>query len=160
VIQDFQGDVNDIAWIESSGVNYLMAGCEDGVGVWQVGFDEGHCHVFLRWRTSKGELSLMDADIQDAQGLNQLNSQLLKQRGAIGEPVHRLREASKKVMNMASVVSKLKTPSDRAAEDVAAIATVLEDQLEQRLGQVKDPQLRGILSGFVKDINGYMEGRP
>jgi hypothetical protein len=158
VIQGFQGQVNDIAWIESSGVNYLMAGCSDGViEVWQVRVDETHCHVSLRWRTTKGELDVLDATVQDVKGLSQLNSQLLKQRGAIGEPVHRLREASKRVVSMASVVSKLKAPSDRAVEDVAVMASAPGEQLEQSVEQqLKDPQLRGILSRFVRDIHKYL----
>ncbi|KAF9348693.1 hypothetical protein BGX34_002290, partial [Mortierella sp. NVP85] len=45
------------------------------------------------------------------QGLSDLSKRLLKQRGATGEPGVRLREASKKVMRMTSVVSKLKSSS-------------------------------------------------
>ncbi|KAF9348624.1 hypothetical protein BGX34_002329, partial [Mortierella sp. NVP85] len=69
--------------------------------------DEEYC-VSLRWGTTNGRLSVTGASIEDARGLSQLNKQLLRQRGAIGEPGHLLHEVGKKVATMASVVSKLK----------------------------------------------------
>ncbi|KAK3810989.1 MAG: quinon protein alcohol dehydrogenase-like superfamily [Benniella sp.] len=96
-IQDFQSEVYDIARIESSNVNCLVAGCRDGVvGMWQVLVDDDHCDVSLKWKTTTGELDTKNADIHDAQGLSQLNRKLLKQRRAVGEPAHSVREASKK----------------------------------------------------------------
>jgi hypothetical protein len=80
VIQDFQDGVNDVVWIESLGVNSLVAGCFDGV----VGEDQ--CDVSLRWKTTNGELDIKDETIQDVQGLSHLNRKLLKQQGALGEP--------------------------------------------------------------------------
>jgi hypothetical protein len=50
-----------------------------------------------------------DARTKDVVGLSHLNQKLLKQRGAVGEPVNRLREAGKKVATMGSVISKLKS---------------------------------------------------
>jgi hypothetical protein len=50
------------------------------------------------------------ASIQDVEGLSPLNAQLLKQRDVVGDPVHALRAASKKVVSMVSVVSKFKEP--------------------------------------------------
>ncbi|KAK3817618.1 MAG: WD40-repeat-containing domain protein [Benniella sp.] len=88
-IQDFQGSVYDIAWIESPAVNCLMAGSSDGVvRMWQVKADGDQYHVSLLWRTTKGELSVMDAAIHDVEGLSQLNRQLLKQRGAVEGSAH------------------------------------------------------------------------
>jgi hypothetical protein len=153
VIEDYKSPVNGIAWIESSGINYLVAGCWDGmVGMWQVKSNE----VSLRWMVATAELDVKDATIQDVQGLSQIDKQLLTQRGAVGEPESRLRETSKKVATMASVVSKLKTPSDRVAEDPEPVTDVMVEQLQQRVEQVKDPLLRNILSGFIRDINGFI----
>jgi hypothetical protein len=62
----------------------------------------------MRWRSTNGQLTVEDACVQDLHGLNELHRRLLKQRGATGEPSVPLREVGKKVMTMASVVSKLK----------------------------------------------------
>lgn len=136
VIQDFQAGVKDIGWIESSGVNYLVAGCADGVvGVWQVLIAEDRCDVFLKWKTLSGELELMDAIIQDAQGLTPLNRTLLKRRGAVGQPAHRLHGSGKKVTTMASVASKLKKTSENAAESPSYTNSTLIMELEQTIEQ-------------------------
>jgi hypothetical protein len=143
VIQDFQGVVYDIVWIKSSNVNYLVAGCSDGVvGMWQVLVDEDHCDVSLRWKTTSGELDMKDATIQDVQGLSQLNRKLLKQRGAVGEPADRLREAGKKVTTMVSVVAKLKGASESAAVEGPSFPgsdaiKELEQKFEQKFQQAK-----------------------
>jgi len=136
VIQDFQDGVYDIVWIESHGFNYLVAGGTDGVvGMWQVLVSEGHCDVSLKWKTTNGELDVKDADIHDVRGLSQLNRKLLKQRGAVGEPAHRLREAGKKMTTMISVVSKLKSPSDKTVEVPTFTNSDLAKELEQTFEQ-------------------------
>jgi hypothetical protein len=136
VIQDFQASVNDIAWIESHGLKYIVAGCDDGVvGMWQVLVDGDRCDVSLRWKTTKGELDMKDATIEDVQGLSQLNRKLLKQRGAVGEPSDRLREAGKKVATMVSVVSQLRTSSGMIGEGSALRSSGMVRELEQRFEQ-------------------------
>jgi hypothetical protein len=55
------------------------------------------------------------ASIQDVRGLGSHNKQLLRQRGAVGEPENQFREASKKVIAMVSVVSQMRQPSDSIA---------------------------------------------
>jgi hypothetical protein len=84
--------------------------------MWQVVEDGDECHVRLRWRPVNGELVLEDTLIQDVHGLSQLNRQLLKQRGAAGDPFG-LREASKKVASMVSVISTLKQSSSEVEQD-------------------------------------------
>ncbi|KAK3816620.1 MAG: WD40-repeat-containing domain protein [Benniella sp.] len=154
-IRDFLDHVKDIAWVESSGVQYLVAGCEDGVvGAWQVLLDGDRCDISLKWMTTKGVLDVKDATIQGAQGLNQLYEKLLKQRGAVGEPSHRLLEASKKVATMASVVSKLKTPSSEV-DSINLTANASVEQLEQWLEQAKGTLYQDIVAAIVKSINGY-----
>jgi hypothetical protein len=105
--------------------------------MWQVIEDGDLCHVRLRWSTSSGKLTLGGACIQDVRGLNNLNKQLLEQRGAVGEPVHQLREASKKVIDMASAVSKLKQLSDRKTVDPSLAASL---HVEQGVSQVEPPE--------------------
>ncbi|KAK3810998.1 MAG: WD40-repeat-containing domain protein [Benniella sp.] len=157
VIQDFQSAVYDISWIESSEANYIIACCEDGVvGMWQVLVDDNHCDVSLKWKTTTGELDMKDADIHDVQGLSQLARNLLKQRGAVGEPAHSLREASKKVTAMVSVISGLKTSSDRAVEStfIASSAAVkeLEQKLEQKFQQAKNSLIQDVVVAIEKSI--------
>ena len=111
-IQNFQGAVHGISWNTTSGATYLVTGCQDGTVLkWEV-VDEGEsCRVRLLWSPTNGVLTTTGASIQDVHGLSPLNKQLLKQRGAIGEPVNILKEAGKKVASMASMISKLKQPS-------------------------------------------------
>jgi len=164
VIQDFQTSVIDIAWNKSFDLDYLAAGCGDGeVGMWQVLVSEERLGVSLRWKTSKGDLDLMDATIQDVQGLSQLNRKLLKQRGAVGDPAHRLREASKKATTMVSVVSKLKTLPDKDFESPSLSSKAVVKELEQTfqqandsLSQVKD-SLSQVRYTLIQDVMTVIE---
>jgi prophage tail gpP-like protein len=93
----------------SDGGNYLVTGSNDGaVLMWKIIEDENQCRAKLYWSSSAGALAVTGASIQGARGLTQVNKQLLKQRGAVGEPEHLLREASKRVLAMASVASRMK----------------------------------------------------
>ncbi|KAK3816625.1 MAG: WD40-repeat-containing domain protein [Benniella sp.] len=155
VIQDFQDGVTRIDWSEVSGVNYLVAGCRDGVvGAWKVQIDEDRCDVSLKWMTARGVLDVNDTTIQDVQGLSHQNRQLLKQRGAVEDPINRLREVGKNVTTMASVVSKLKASSTATAEDPALGSGGSFEQLGQLLEQAKDPLIRDMVAVIVKNING------
>jgi len=72
--------------------------------------------------------------MQDVRGLTRINKQLLKQRGAFGEPVN---QTSKKVITLVSVILKLKRPLARIATDPSSMMNFLVEQLEQ-LGQSND----------------------
>jgi len=90
----------------------FIAGCGDGsVRRWDVVKEGDRYHVQMRWRSSNGQLTVENACVQGVHGLSDLNRRLLKQRGATGEPSVRLRETSKKVMTLASVVSELYSSS-------------------------------------------------
>jgi len=116
VVENFPAEVHCVSWSTSSDTNYLVTGCNDGsVLKWQV-LEEDQCRVQLQWSASNGALTVTGASIQGVRGLTALNKQLLKQRGTIGEPEHLLRETSKKVTTMASVVSKLKETPEGTAE--------------------------------------------
>ncbi|KAK3807653.1 MAG: quinon protein alcohol dehydrogenase-like superfamily [Benniella sp.] len=113
VIQDLDSSIRSIAWSTSPDISYFVTGCEDGsVRMWKVVEESGVCHVHVHWRPVNGELNVTETSIQDVHGLSQLNKQLLKQRGAVGTPLHadRLRDASKQVLSMVSVISTLKQP--------------------------------------------------
>ena len=89
------------------------------------------CHVRLRWGTMNGALVVKDASIQDVRGLSQLNEQILKQQGAVGEPYARLRQESKKVIAMASVVSTLKKTVGDTVQGTDSFASPAEQPEEQ-----------------------------
>jgi WD40 repeat protein len=156
VIEGFKGNANVIAWIEAPSVNYLAMGYSDGmVGMWKVGVDEDHCHVSSLWITTNSELNVKNATIEGVQGLSQLNKQLLKQRGAVGEPVDRLREASEKVATMASVVSALKAPSDKPEEDPALTTSAPMKLLERWLELAKDPRCQELVAATAETVKGH-----
>ncbi|KAK3820412.1 MAG: WD40-repeat-containing domain protein [Benniella sp.] len=152
-IQGLQGGINDIEWIEASGVNYVATCCGDeAVGMWKVENHEDSCHVSLQWMATNGGLNVRGATIQDAQGLSHLNKQLLEQRGAAGGPAHCLREAGQKLVTMASVVSELKNPSDRTEQDPGSTIGVSVKLSEQWSEQARSYQ--GLVASIDKTIQG------
>ncbi|KAG0234728.1 hypothetical protein BGX31_004467 [Mortierella sp. GBA43] len=109
VITDIQGNIEAIDWRSTSDADYLVLGCDDcSVHKWQLIKGADQLQVRLCWTATNGALMVTGANVQNARGLTQLNKQLLRQRGAVGEPEYLLREAGKKVIAMASAVSKLK----------------------------------------------------
>jgi len=117
--------------IATSDDNCLAIGYGDGsVRMWQVIEDGDECHVRLRWRPVNGELVLTGTMIHEVHGLSQLNKQLLKQRGAVGEPFV-LEEASKKGTGVASVVSVLKQTLSGKVPDPVSSAEHAEKQEEE-----------------------------
>ena len=133
VVQNFQGHVYGVAWIPSTDAEYLVIGCRDGsVHKWQVIEEEGQCHVKLCWSATNGSLTVTGASIQNARGLTSLNKQLLKQRGVVGEPGHLFREASNRLITMASVVSRARESSERVVLDTFLTTTNISDEQPQQ----------------------------
>jgi len=131
VIENLQGTVFDVAWSTTSDKDYLFIGCQDGsVLKWEITNEGEQSSVCLRWSATNGMLNTMGASIQDVRGLTLLNKQLLEQRGAIGEPIHRtMKEPGKKVLSMVSVVSKLKQPAE---SDSSSTTSFPMEQPEQQ----------------------------
>jgi WD40 repeat protein len=147
VISNLTSAVRAVSWVDGSEAN-LVTGLQNGsLLAWRVDTDREQSEV-LEWGVTSGSLDVTGASIQDVQNLSQSNQQLLKQRGAVGEPYQLLREAGKKIVSMASVVSKLKATSNEMAKD----PTITVKQLEQRVQEVQDPQLRDILKVFVAGL--------
>jgi WD40 repeat protein len=83
-IREFQDNVHQVVWTATSEADYLIAGCSGGsVRIWQVKDVGGLCHLRLHWKTTKGELSVTDASIRNVHGLDQLNTRILTQGGAV-----------------------------------------------------------------------------
>ncbi|KAK3809363.1 MAG: WD40-repeat-containing domain protein [Benniella sp.] len=152
VVENFPAEVLCVSWSTSSDLNYLVTGCQDGsVLKWQV-IEEDQCRVQLQWSASNGALTMTGASIQGARGMTALNKQLLKQRGAIDEPEHLLRETSKKRTIMASVISKLKKTSKGTTEDSSPVANPPANQPEQLVQQVEhlvDSKIREVVKGVM-----------
>jgi len=138
-LPEFDNYTLNIAWSAVPGMDCFIAGSRDGVvRMWQVVEEEGACHVRLLWGSMNGALVVKGASIQDVRGLGQLNEQLLTQRGAVGEPYVRLRQAGKKLISMASVVSTLKKTSGKTAQDLAPPASRSEEKSRQLEEQAKE----------------------
>ena len=134
-IRNLPGLIRSVAWSPSNDDNYFVTGSMDGsVLKWQVTNEREQCHVRLCWRATNGTLFVTGASMQDVRGLTRINKQLLKQRGAFGEPEN---QTSKKVITLASVISKLKLPPAGTATDPSSMMNFLVEQLEQ-LGQSTD----------------------
>ena len=155
-IQGFQDNFSDIAWVEAFSVNYLTTGCSDGmVGMWKVENHEDRCDVSLHWTIMRGALHVVDTTIQNVRGLSQLNKQLLLQRGAVGEPIQLLRDAGKKLGTMASVVSKLKTLSNRIEEISPMPDGPLAEQSDQWLEQETGQLYQDFVASIAKIIRRH-----
>jgi WD40 repeat protein len=138
-MQTFNSSVESIAWSTTPDTNRFVVGSNDGsVNMWEVIENEGTCRVRPRWGSVKRELMVKGTSIQGVRGLSQINEELLKQRGAVGEPFVRLREATKKVIGMASVTSTLKKTPSKTVQDSASSFSPSTEQPEQQEGQKVD----------------------
>jgi len=119
VIQDLNHSIGGIDWSPASNnTDCFVIGCWDGsMRRWRVTGEGDQRRVHLCWSSAVGSFSVRGALVQDVRGLSQLNKQLLKQRGAVGEPFVPLREAGKKLIGMTSVVSALKNMSCETVQD-------------------------------------------
>ncbi len=87
VIQGFNGAVNSVAWYESAEGVWLATGSSDkAIRLWKVHRDGEMCRVTLHWASAQTTLTTPGMSIQDVIGLSAKNIELLKQRGAKGEP--------------------------------------------------------------------------
>jgi WD40 repeat protein len=125
VIQDITDYVKDIDWVQIPDAYLLVIGCQDGsVSLWEI-IAEGDLHrARLRWGTMTNALTITDATIQDVQGLSHLNKQLLKQRGAVGEPDRGVYDGNKELTGMALAVSELKTTPNSTTDEGAMPAGI------------------------------------
>jgi hypothetical protein len=117
-IQGFNGNVNSVAWRKISNLDYLFTGSGDkAVRCWQLILVDHQWQASLRWTSTQAALTLVGAKIEGVKGLSSMNTRLLKQRGVGGEPAPRLRETSKRVINVVAAVSKFKAPLHRRTLD-------------------------------------------
>ncbi|CAO3568767.1 unnamed protein product [Mortierella alpina] len=127
VIYGFNGVVYSIALQISMEGYYLLTGCDDkSVRLWKVTEEANSCVVRLQWTSGITTLTTSDTIIQGMQGLSEVNRRLLQQRGSIGEPSSRLRDASRKASNVAYAISKFKMRRTRNLRDVTKAPLVAD----------------------------------
>ncbi|KAK3810231.1 MAG: WD40-repeat-containing domain protein [Benniella sp.] len=87
VIPDLQGAVRGISWATTLDGRYIVIGCQDGsVSKWQVIKEDDQYRVSLKWSVVNDSLNVTGVSIEGVRFLTAANKQLLKGRGAVGEP--------------------------------------------------------------------------
>ncbi|KAF9283870.1 hypothetical protein BGZ68_005057 [Mortierella alpina] len=111
-----------LAWRESDAGSYLATGNSSLVRMWRVSEEGGKPCFSLQWSTPHSSLNVKDVNIQNAEGLNRMQIQLLKQRGIVGEPTPPLSipAAGERLISMADTVNRWSKASRKALlEDLA-----------------------------------------
>ncbi|KAF9574273.1 hypothetical protein EC968_007042 [Mortierella alpina] len=111
VVKDFQGIVRTSAWRTTPHGTYFATGCGDNsVRLWQIIEEDDNFIFRLEWSSGHDRLTVSDASIEDARGLSKVHVELLRQRGAVGdpEPAMTLPSAGMTLSTVVSAASKLK----------------------------------------------------
>ncbi|UUM21565.1 NACHT domain-containing protein [Mycoavidus sp. SF9855] len=99
VVPGLGGAIRSVAWKKTPDGLCLAIGCDDkSVRQWQIIEEEGHYQVRLCWSSMHDRLTVSNISIQNVQGLSQVNTLLLQQRGAVGEPSLRSCEVSQELI--------------------------------------------------------------
>jgi WD40 repeat protein len=109
-VEELPSHMSAVDWSSCTTANKVVISCGDGsVLMWKYEEEKRDQYKLrLQWSATSGSLIVTGASIQDVQGLTHPNKQLLKQRGAVGEPINQLRETSKTMLKLATVISRLK----------------------------------------------------
>ncbi len=112
VIKGFNGGVHSVSWYPSDEGEWLATGSNDKVvRLWQVHRDGEACHVTLHWASVQTTLTTPDICIQDVIGLSVRNTQLLKQRGATGDPHQTEEQEARSLLTETAEASAFKLPA-------------------------------------------------
>ncbi|KAF9953366.1 hypothetical protein BGZ70_000278, partial [Mortierella alpina] len=132
-MHDFDVFLNGPAWRDTDAGTYIATGSSRGkVRLWRLIEREGKPLFNLQWSSPHDSLNVEGANIQNANGLDRMQIQLLKQRGNVGEPIPptSIRTASKKLISMAAVVNRLSLALKAGAQDNVAEKAIEESKLE------------------------------
>ncbi len=111
IIHGFNGNVKSVAWQNIDGIDYLITGSHDKmVRCWQWLPANDQWQLKLRWTSGQEVLTLVGAKIDGVEGLSLMNSRLLKQRGATGEPSKIKEEESPPSLIASAETSALMAP--------------------------------------------------
>ncbi|KAG0220779.1 hypothetical protein BGX31_010538 [Mortierella sp. GBA43] len=140
VVSGIPDTIKGITQRHSSKDIYVITGSVEGsIAGWKIVEEENEYRSVRKWFMTSGALVVSKSSIQGVLGLSQLSKQLLKQRGAEGEPDSQLLRASSKVIAMASVVSRLHRPAlDIETPDVSQKVYHPVDQVEPQVKPTSD----------------------
>ncbi|KAI9235112.1 MAG: hypothetical protein BYD32DRAFT_438595 [Podila humilis] len=118
VVEDRHGEIRRIVWNATLNGTYFSTCCANFIHMWKFIEEEDCYQVCLHWSLMHDRLSVSNTAIRNAQGLSKINTPLLKQHGAVGDPISPLSflEAGKKIVGMAFVASNLKLPYAKSQE--------------------------------------------
>ncbi|CAO3563493.1 unnamed protein product [Mortierella alpina] len=124
VIKDFHGTIWSSAWKSTPSGTFLATGCGDkNVRVWRIVEEDeedeeekekegekGGFQAVLQWSSAHDQLAASDACLDDVRGLSRIDLQLLRQRGAVGdpEPLMTLQAAGSTMSAVVSAATKFK----------------------------------------------------
>ncbi|KAG0290269.1 hypothetical protein BGZ98_003526, partial [Dissophora globulifera] len=114
VVAHFGEGITSVASSAALSGLFFATGSGNSVRTLKVTEEEGQFQVHLLWSSAHSKLTVAGSLIQGTQGLSKINIQLLKQRGAAGDPTPPLSlyEVSRKITGMASIASKLKVSAN------------------------------------------------
>ncbi|KAF9556933.1 hypothetical protein EC968_007877 [Mortierella alpina] len=133
VVKDFHGPINGIAWKATHDKTYLVTGCADTfVRLWQMVEEKGIFKVLLQWSSAHNRLAVSGASIEGARGLSRVNTTLLQQHGAMGDPkpVITLKTAGNIMSTVATAASKFEQLRNSKMMTSSFAADSLVQQLE------------------------------
>ncbi len=136
VIQDFSEPVDSLAWKMSRGKEHLLASSGKSVSQWEVK-KEGSGYKVVLYRISRQDvLTVTNTLIEGVQGLNAVNKRLLRQRGAVGEPFSRSRNA---IQNLITALrNQDQNVRDTAARELCAQKTLSASAISALIPALKD----------------------
>ncbi|UAW64649.2 pentapeptide repeat-containing protein [Mycoavidus sp. HKI] len=108
-VKCFTGPVMSVAWNASINGTYLVTGGADhSVRRWEIKKEAEKDKVILCWSSTHHVLTVTDTSIEGAHGLSGIKKQLLKQRGAMGEPALRFHQTTRQLSGVLSAAAKFK----------------------------------------------------
>ncbi len=132
VIEGFDGSILSLAWKTTPDSTYLVTGSIDRlVCQWQVIEEEDEIQVRLSWISPHGELNVKNTLLEGVRGLSKMNTALLKQRGAVGEPTPLLdfQQASQQLSVVSAAAAKFKQLPKRKALDALPVVQPAEQSV-------------------------------
>ena len=111
VVAGFDESILSVDWQTTLGDSYLITGGMDKlVRQWQVIDQDDGIKLRLCWISPHGKLKTKDCILEEAQDLGKINTALLRQGGAVGEPAATLSldQASRQMVALTNAAAKFK----------------------------------------------------
>ncbi|KAG0053362.1 hypothetical protein BGZ83_001256 [Gryganskiella cystojenkinii] len=160
VVNGFHGEIKSIAWNATPNGTYFATGCGDkSVRIWQFIEEDSHYHARLHQSSMHESLTVSNTYIENVHGLSRINVQLLKQRFAVGEPIppSSFREASKKLISIASMVSQLKLQPNHRSSNTSSENIPLSGQSAQPIELSEVSQLSRASHNWIQTKTSLLQ---